>query len=37
MDYSRTKTAASLGISSRKIAYLLKEWGMEGLGKGKNA
>jgi len=37
MGYSRTKTAAALGISSRKIAYLLKEWGMEGLGKGKSA
>ena len=36
MGYSRSKTAAALGISSRKIAYLLKEWGMAGLGKRKN-
>jgi DNA-binding NtrC family response regulator len=34
-NYSRTKTAGILGISSRKIAYLLKKWKMEGLGKRK--
>ncbi len=33
VDYHRGKAAELLGISKRKIEYLLKAWGMEKLGK----
>lgn len=37
VGYHRGKAAEILGISKRKIEYLLKAWGMEGLGKKKKA
>jgi DNA-binding NtrC family response regulator len=33
VDYHRAKAAGLLGISKRKIEYLLKAWGLEKLGR----
>jgi len=33
VDYHRGRAAETLGISKRKIEYLLKDWGLEGLGR----